>query len=360
MSASTKCYQCGNDNPEQAFCGACGSPLALNAYISTKVREQLADSIRDRDVLEMDSSIKVFKQAWGWIRLIIGIAAALLILAGGGVIWKASDFWSGVNNAKQSVADTAKKSSDDITRVSSQSKDGLSKALEAGKTTITTAANDAARQSQAMKKSTIQSKAEISKETASFRSDLERSRQQLQAASKMQPEIESLRKQLGEASKDIEAQRRVLSSSQDFAKSIFSSHVTQTFLIGEPPRGRYVMVPPPTKEFTNTVVWLLLDSTPIKGTLQLQYFVSLQPPNSYFQFAHNLVVFLWGDPAENLQQKPLSVSYFPDRSDNIGLIHSLSEHDGRVWADDQPLPKINQPDPEFTGNRWIIVPPPKP
>ena len=77
-------------------------------------------------MLEMDSSIKVFKQAWGWIKLIFGIAVGLLVLAGGGVIWKASDFWSGVDKAKQSVADSAKKSSDDIARVSSQSKQDIS------------------------------------------------------------------------------------------------------------------------------------------------------------------------------------------------------------------------------------------
>lgn len=108
MSAAKHCYKCGSENPDQAFCGACGSPLALDEFISTKVRDQVTESIRDRDVLEMDSSIKVFKQAWGWIKLIFGIAVGLLVLAGGGIIWKASDFWSSVDKAKQSVAETSK------------------------------------------------------------------------------------------------------------------------------------------------------------------------------------------------------------------------------------------------------------
>jgi hypothetical protein len=185
MSTSKQCYQCGNDNPDQAFCGACGSPLPLNDYISKKVKDQLTDTIRDRDVLEMDSSIKVFKQAWEWIKLIFGIAVGLLVLAGGGAIWKASDFRSGVDKAKQSVIDTAKKSSDEIARSSLQSKQDISNALEAGKTAINTAASDAAQQSETLKTTTLKTRAEISKEAASLRSDIEGSRLQLQAASKI-------------------------------------------------------------------------------------------------------------------------------------------------------------------------------
>src|ERR1700693_3130322 len=186
-----KCFQCGKNNPDQAFCGACGSPLVLSEYISAKVKHQLADTIRNRDVLEMDSSIKVFKQAWGWIRLIIGIAAALLVLAGGGILWKASDLWSSVDKAKQSVSETANKSTADIAHVSSQSKQDISKAFEAAKVDISTASNDAIQQSKSMKATALQSKTEISKQTAIFRNDLEGSRQQLQAAGKLQPEIES-------------------------------------------------------------------------------------------------------------------------------------------------------------------------
>ena len=233
MPAPQRCYQCGVENPEQAFCGSCGSPLTLSDYISAKVKDQLTSSIRDRDVLEMDSSIKVFKQAWSWIRLIFGIAAGVLILAGGGVFWKASDLWSSVNKAEQSVSETANSSRADIARVSSQSKQDISNALDAGKETIKAAADDAARQSQTMKEVTLQSKAEMSKETASFRNDLESSRQQLQAANKIQPEITSLQEQLTKATDEIQVQRKVLSNSEDFVKNVFSSHAVQIFNFGQ-------------------------------------------------------------------------------------------------------------------------------
>jgi hypothetical protein len=68
-------------------------------------------------------------------------------------------------------------------------------------------------------------------------------------------------------------------------------------------------------------------------------------------------VFFWGDPPANLEQKPLSVSFFPDTSDK-NTIRSLSEHDGRIFADDQPLPKFGEPDPDFRGNKWMPLSPP--
>jgi hypothetical protein len=48
----------------------------------------------------------------------------------------------------------------------------------------------------------------------------------------------------------------------------------------------------------------------------------------------------------------LSVSYFPDKEDET-IIQSLSVRDGRVFADGEPLPKFNQPDLEFKGNKWF-------
>ena len=201
--------------------------------------------------------------------------------------------------------------------------------------------------------------ADISRQTASFQKDLEASRVQLQAASRIQPEMESMQKQLTEATKAIQAQQKVLSSSEEFAKSVFSSHVTEYFSLKLNAgaartidlKNRYAVIPPFTKETKNTVVFLLLDTTPIQGTLQLQQQVAVQPPDSYFNI-HNLVVFFWGDPASGLEQKPLSVSYFPDKSDT-DKIHTLSDHEGRLFTDDQPLPQFNRPDPDFKGNKWM-------
>jgi hypothetical protein len=353
---SKRCYQCERDNPaDQAFCGGCGSALALSDYISKKVNEQLRDAIRDRDVVETESSIKVFERAWGWVKIVGGIAALLLALVGVGVFWKVSDWWKSVDNAKQSVINTAATTRNEIALASSHSLQEVTVASEKAKTTSEDASADASRESRELQRTSLQTKAELSREAGSVRSEVEKSRSQLQAASKLQPEMAAMQQQLTQATAEIQAQQKVISSSEDFVKSVFSSHRVEMFNIGQSPTDRYAVVPPTTKENKNTVVFLLLNATPIQGTLQVQYHLFSQPPNSYLNI-HNLVLFFWGDPPQNLREKPLSVSYFPDKSDK-DIIHSLSEHDGRVFADDQPLPKFGEPDPTFRGNKWIPLSP---
>jgi hypothetical protein len=52
-------------------------------------------------VLETESSIKVFQRAWDWVKIVFAIAAVLFAIVGGGVVWKVSDWWSGVDKASR-------------------------------------------------------------------------------------------------------------------------------------------------------------------------------------------------------------------------------------------------------------------
>jgi putative transposase len=92
----------------------------------------------------------------------------------------------------------------------------------------------------------------------------------------------------------------------------------------------------PPKDRNRSVIFMLLSASPVRETLQLQYRVFAQPPNSFIT-VHNLVVFFRGDPLGNLTDQQLSASYFPDDSDK-DLIKTLSERDGRIFADGEPLP----------------------
>ena len=118
-ATSRQCYKCGQTNPAQAFCGICGSPLALDEFIRAKVDSQLTDAIRDRDVLETESSIKVFEKALGWMKLLFWVATVALAIVGVVVGYQAWDFTKGIEKAKQSVTEAARKSADDISGVSS-------------------------------------------------------------------------------------------------------------------------------------------------------------------------------------------------------------------------------------------------
>lgn len=342
------CFHCGKTNPEQDFCGSCGSPLSLDEFITARVKAQLPHEIRHRDVLETESSIKVFTKAWGWMKLIVGVAAFLVVVTGVNLFWKFSDLSKNLEEAKKAVTESAK-----------QSKEQIARDAESAKTEIAARSAESIKQSESLKSTALQSKSEVLKTTEGFKTDLAASRKQLEAANQLQPEMQQMRNKLVQTTDELQKQQNLLSSSQSFAKQVFSSHRVEYFDFS--PTSHTAAIIPPLPGGNRTVVLKLLGNTPIRNTLQLQYYVFAQPPDSFFVIAHNLVIFFWSDPPENLKQKPLTASYFPD-TDDKDLIQSLTEHDGRWWADDQPLPKFNQPDLDFPGNKWMqrVPPPTKP
>lgn len=291
--------------------------------------------VRDRDVLETESAIKVFEKALGWVKTVgYALGLVLAVVAGLGV-WKASDWWSSVNAAKQAVIETSSKAQNQIS-------------LAAAGTEKT-----AKELSSNLERATGVATKNMAQQAVTLQRQVSQSRSQMEAASKLGPEMAAMQQQLAQATTDIRAQQKALSSSEDFVKGVFSSHITDFFSLEDPPVGpRYATIAPP-KGGNRSIVLLLLSSAPIAQTLQLQYRVFSQPANSYSS-VHNLVIFAWGEALENLKNQQLSASYFPDKSDKE-IIHNLSQRDGRVFADGEPLPKFNQPDPDFKGNRWMTT-----
>jgi hypothetical protein len=327
------CFQCGHTNPQQAFCGACGSALDLNDYIARTVREQLATAVRDRDLLETESAINVFEKAWGWVKLVaypLGLVAAIVTGLG---IWKYSDWWSSVNTAKQTVIDASTNTQKQIAQTA---KDTIK--------TATGLSND-------LKKTAAAATTDMTRQVSALQVEVVKAQSQLKTASEIQPKMVAMQNQLTQATSDIQAQQKVISSSEEFVKQVFSSHKIDYFMMAVLPAAtRYATIAAPSGG-KNSVVFLLLDSAPVAQTLQLQYKVFAQPPNSYIT-VHNLVIFFWGEDLNNLKGQQLSAAYFPDKSDKK-IIHSLSFKDGRAFADGEPLPKFNQPDPDFKGDTWF-------
>lgn len=328
--------------------------MTLRDFIAAEVKSKVADSILDRDALERESAIRVFDRAFGWMKLFAGAAAFVLAIGTGLGIWKAIDFFSAVKDAEQNVSEAAGKAKIEMEQTSKDavkgSRDASNKAIEAN--------DESSRRAQELSRQ-LGDKAktaglEIAAEGASVTKEVNVSREVLQDVQKLKPEFEEMRSQLTTATQAVEAERKELSSTENFAKSIFSSHQTEYFLFEEFEQPRAVVILPSKPEMKMTTIYMLLAQTPIDNTLQLQFGLFAQPPNSYFKLTHNLIAFLWGSPSTQLQQQGtmLSVAYFPDPDDSE-KISKLSVHDGRVWADDQPLPKLSQPDPDFKGNKWM-------
>jgi hypothetical protein len=179
---------------------------------------------------------------------------------------------------------------------------------------------------------------------------------QLEAAQALRPGMEATQRQLTTALAQVKEQQKVISSSQNFVKEIFSSYTTDIVWVGKEPKTKYAVVPPEDGSLSLngkkiTAVYIVLSSVPIAGTVQLQWGVYSQPRNSYVIF-HNLLIAFWGDPPGELVNNAFDVSYFPDKGDT-DTIKSLVFKDGRVFADGEPLPKFGHPDPDFRGNKWI-------
>lgn len=377
-----KCLQCEAENsPEQSFCGRCGAGLLLKDFVSQQVAKELAMAVRDRDMLETESAIRVFERAWGWARLVgrivgvtLGVAIAIIITLAGWVGWREIDLAKTTEGAKQSVITTANSASDQIKQTSSVSVTDIQKAARNATEANRQSAEDAAHLSKGMEGAALQARAELRGEAASVRTEVSQTKAELDAINTLQPQFNEMRSHLAETTAELEAQRKTLSGSEEFVKQVFSTHVNYQFTfpkkwdaaaasdtLGTPVTVNLVNVKAiahHTGGATSTVVYILVPYTPIDGTLQLQFQISVQPPQSYF-YIHNLIVFFWGDAPEALGNYPLNVSFYPDKSDKE-LIKTISLQGQRVFADDQPMPMYRDDDPDFKGNKWIPAPHPVP
>lgn len=349
-----RCYSCEAENEgAPSYCGFCGSPLNLGDFLARKVSEELDIKIRDRDVMETESSIKVFEKAWGWVKTVLSIAAVLVAILGAGILWKASDLWSSVDRAKQAVQATATSSEQQIRNSSTTSLKAIGIAAANATDASNKASSEVNNQAKQAAQLTSHLKTDLNQQANSVRAEVGHARTELEAANRLHPEMVEMQGQLAGAIATVQTQQKTLSSSEEFVKQVFSSHITRFYSFSDFVSKTAIVIPRKDKDKGTSIVYILLPEEPIDATIQLQFRIFVQPPGSYFHIK-NVLIFFWGDPPDNLKEQPLAVSYFPDTSDK-DIAHSLSLRDGRVYADDEPLPKFNEPDPDFKGNRWMKV-----
>ena len=348
-----RCFQCGAENPVQSFCGTCGSPLQLDAYINGRVSLQLGEITRDRDLVERESAIKIFEKAYNYAKLFAWVAVAIAVPFAAFGIYKWSDLMSAVNGAKQTVTATVEEVKHDSAVSLKRTRTEVADTSAQAEREIKSASDAATKEAHRATTSAAQARQDIAQQSADVHSQVEEVRNQVKSAREIQPQITDLQQRLKQAMQEIDTQRKALGSSQEFAKQIFQSYATEYFLSTQTPADR--MRVPPRKQGQGATVYLLLKETPIPQTTQLQWRTAAQPRNSYVN-VHNLVMFNWADPATSFSTEQLSVAYFPDKSDQQ-LIKSLSERDARVYADGEPLVRFGEPDPDFLK---LVTPHPAP
>jgi len=168
------------------------------------------------------------------------------------------------------------------------------------------------------------------------RSEGETTRQVATANAKIEGQLNDLSSKVDQANGEIADQQKKLIDTGELVKSFYSNLRSQFFdftsfsadhlfregSVGQPRR----------------VVLMLLKDAPIPESVQIQFHVFSQPRNSFLVIG-NLIVFFWGDSAENLKQHSLNVSYAKDPNFKGKLFQTLSvdEH-GVIHADETVLP----------------------
>jgi hypothetical protein len=292
---SMKCFECDTNNPTtNKYCNSCGWPLNPKDYVTKKIDQKLNLFLEDKELFETAIAAQVFEKAWGWAKIHFAILGLLITAFSACLIWVGYDIKSTVSRAETYISDS----------------------------------------------------------TDLFKKDFESSETQLQAAKQLKPDIDSLREKLVQTANDVHDTQKILSSKENLAKDILSSRVEESFKVGSCPPGKCTTIHlPDGEDNTGYYVFLLTKAAVIPHALQLQFHIFDEPPTSYHTF-HNLIVFKWGDRLDTLQSQELIASYFPDKNDQ-DLIQTVIVKDGRVFADDQPLPKFwLASDPNFTGNKW--------
>jgi hypothetical protein len=177
----------------------CGSALLLRDYLAASTAKAVSESIRDRDILETESAIRVFDRAWGWVKIVGTIAVALLAIVGGGVIWKVSDWWKAVDAAKSAVAASAAPANQDIGKRSNDAAQNIQHSSEAAVTASTQAAANADHASAEVQKMGEKTTHELVAEGASVSKDAAAMKAKLAEVDQLRPQFEAMQADLSKA-----------------------------------------------------------------------------------------------------------------------------------------------------------------
>jgi hypothetical protein len=63
-----RCFNCGANNPDQGYCGGCGSPLEMREFIAGRVTAELEQKTKERDLVQRELAINAFDKVCGWLK----------------------------------------------------------------------------------------------------------------------------------------------------------------------------------------------------------------------------------------------------------------------------------------------------
>jgi hypothetical protein len=207
--------------------------LRLNLKPSLRgVKAELDKNTRERDFVERESAIKIFEKVCGWVKTLAWVFACVMLPLAAVGIYKWSDLLSTINAGKQSVSSTASEARRDVAQTASSEREKIETTSAVAQKVVIEAASSVTREGRGVVQAGAAAKSEIARQTAQVRADFDQLNEQVNAASKLQPEMISIREELTR-------QQRVLSSTEEFARGVFKSHRVEFFQPDQTLSDRY-------------------------------------------------------------------------------------------------------------------------
>jgi hypothetical protein len=260
----------------------------LAPFIRSQVKEYLEEHSKDRNLIEVETTeaIAARFQKWGKLFLVpatILLATLGLILALLGI----SDYSDFHKIVHQSITELRPK----LDHAVSEADIATGKAQDAeAKSEQAIRSIDAAT---AKMNAQLSSAQQLSNRLAGLESH---TASQIADASKhIEDRVSDLDRKVEAANKQIAGQQEKLTSTNELVTAMFSKGQTQVFSTTAGNTPDFVVLPNPSGTQGATVL-MRLKSAPILQTLQVQFYISVQPRFSYYQMA-NVIVFFLGRPS---------------------------------------------------------------
>jgi hypothetical protein len=326
-----KCPQCNSENVDgKNFCSDCGALLTPQfiTVIRAQVEEYIKEHFNEQELVDVTTTEAIAERfvRWGkWFLIPVTILLTLLGLILGVI---------GIRD----IVDVHKAAQQAITESNGATKNAADAKIKAQE-----AETKAGEAINAIADATSKMEAQLAsaKKLSDNVSGLEqRTAGQIANTNKrIEGRVSDLDKSIETTNKAIAEQQSKLLSTNELVTAMFSKGQVEYFQATGTNATNFVVVPMPTAQGSTqkgAVVCLLLKSAPILQTVQINFRIFVQPKSSYFPRA-NVITFFWGDPAENLKQYPIEVSYVPDPTYKGVVYSKLSVKDGHIFADNEQV-----------------------
>jgi hypothetical protein len=330
LQAVSKCPHCSAESATgKKFCADCGAPLSPAdslQQIRAEVTNALSERLKDRHAAEVEifESVleRLFKYA-KWFSAAIALPVSLFL---GGLAFFGWEKVHDINTLAARVDKEVKPKVDSALRDASSASASATQAKQTAEQVIRDINKQLVSAQQVTAKVEDLS-AKVSKLEATTTEKVNT------ATTRIENQVKNVDQRVNDAQSQINEQQKKLTDTGELVKSIFANSRVETF--SDAMVGRYLV-----REGNNRrVVFILLHDIPYPESVQLQWYVYTQPRNSY-AVIKNVVIFFWGDPADNLKQHPLLVNYVADTSSHEQAFKELHVDKDVVFADGFPFGNV--------------------